>query len=61
MTFDVPLQDTSSAGLGITLKGKTIPIIDGMIDALECCEWYSHGWGSLSNASLLIETLLSEG
>jgi hypothetical protein len=23
MTFDIPLRDTSSAGLGITLKGKT--------------------------------------
>ncbi|UJR31222.1 hypothetical protein I4U23_018726 [Adineta vaga] len=28
MTFDIPLRDTSSAGLGITLKGKT-SIIDG--------------------------------
>lgn len=28
MTFDIPLNDTSSAGLGITLKGKT-SIIDG--------------------------------
>ena len=28
MTFDIPLNDTSSAGLGITLKGKTT-IIDG--------------------------------
>lgn len=28
MTFDIPLNDTSSAGLGITLKGKT-SIVDG--------------------------------
>jgi len=28
MTFDIPLRDTSSAGLGITLKGKT-SIVDG--------------------------------
>lgn len=28
ITFDIPLRDTSSAGLGITLKGKT-SIIDG--------------------------------
>ena len=28
MTLDIPLRDTSSAGLGITLKGKT-SIIDG--------------------------------
>ena len=28
MTFNIPLRDTSSAGLGITLKGKT-SIIDG--------------------------------
>jgi hypothetical protein len=28
MTFDIPLRDTSAAGLGITLKGKT-SIIDG--------------------------------
>jgi len=28
MTFDIPLNDTSSAGLGITLKGKTA-LIDG--------------------------------
>ena len=28
LTFDIPLNDTSSAGLGITLKGKT-SIIDG--------------------------------
>ena len=27
-TFDIPLNDTSSAGLGITLKGKT-SIVDG--------------------------------
>lgn len=28
MIFDIPLNDTSSAGLGITLKGKT-SIVDG--------------------------------
>jgi len=28
MTFDIPLRDTSSAGLGITIKGKT-SIVDG--------------------------------
>ncbi|CAF1427046.1 unnamed protein product [Adineta steineri] len=28
MTFDIPLNDTSSAGLGITLKGKT-SMVDG--------------------------------
>lgn len=28
LTFDIPLRDTSSAGLGITLKGKT-SIVDG--------------------------------
>lgn len=28
LTFDIPLNDTSSAGLGITLKGKT-SIVDG--------------------------------
>jgi hypothetical protein len=28
ITFDIPLRDTSSAGLGITLKGKT-SILDG--------------------------------
>jgi len=28
MTFDIPLNDTSSAGLGITLKGKT-SVVDG--------------------------------
>lgn len=28
MTLDIPLRDTSSAGLGITLKGKT-SIVDG--------------------------------
>ena len=28
VTFDIPLNDTSSAGLGITLKGKT-SIVDG--------------------------------
>jgi hypothetical protein len=28
MTFDIPLNDTSSAGLGITLKGKT-SFVDG--------------------------------
>jgi hypothetical protein len=28
LTLDIPLNDTSSAGLGITLKGKT-SIIDG--------------------------------
>ena len=28
ITFDIPLRDTSSAGLGITLKGKT-SIVDG--------------------------------
>jgi hypothetical protein len=27
-TFDIPLNDTSSAGLGITLKGKT-SMVDG--------------------------------
>ena len=32
MTFDIPLRDTSSAGLGITLKGKTSIVDEQSMD-----------------------------